>query len=264
VAKRAEEDKDKDAKLEGDEPKEDAMEDEDEGAESEDDDEDAADDDPDEEAEDEEDDDDEPDAARATARRASRARAPRSLAELAGLPVGASTPAIKAALVPYVALARHVMTETGSRSPDAARGALKAIMADAGAAGELRTKLSAERRRNNHRERMALLRKLQAADIHPRGDLFVDVVDEKTGARTVKAARIYGEMKLATLRQYVATKLKGAEPRRGPATPDGEALQQGATAVTKLDREIAERGGYDPAKVAASRRALFGGASRGA
>lgn len=253
---------------------EDAQDDEPE-AHAEDEDEEAEDDD---EAEDEDDDEEEEEAeeeepkatARAQRSRRAKARAPKSLAELAGVRPGASMPAITSALYPLVSLAKHVMRETGSRTPAAARGALKALVEDAGRAGELATKLSAQRRQNNARERRDLLKKLQAADIHPRGDLFVDVIDAKTGKRSTKPAPLWAKTPLATLRQYVATKLEGAAPAssnvrrsRDPFQPDDARLERGGS-VTAEDKQIAQKHGYDPKRVAAARNAIFNGASRGA
>lgn len=216
------------------------------------------------EAEDEEEEEDEvPSVAVRSGRRTKKARArpPRSLAQLAGLPAGASTPAISGALHPLVSLARHVMAATGTKSTQAALGAFKAVMSDAAETGTLRKKLARQRRRNDARERMALLRKLSKAKVHPRGDLFVDSVDPVTGEKSIKPAKIWsaGEMKLSTLREYTKTKLKGAAPSPPPAHPQapqgfGSAESAGVTAE---DRKIAEKYGYDPKDVAASRNALF-------
>jgi hypothetical protein len=166
-------------------------------------------------------------------------------------------PAILSALTPLVGLARHVMAETSASTPAAARGALKSIVEDAASAGGLRTKLAAQRKRNNTREREELLKKLVVANAHQRGELFVDAIDEATGARTTKPAAIWGDMKLATLRGYVAAKLASTAPRQPPAAPDAAVLEQAGKHVTALDRAIAQKGGYDPARVAASRQALF-------
>jgi len=265
---RDDEEKDEEARLaEDDEQDEDAraeddMEDSEEDDDESDDGEEAMDD---EECEDDEEPEQEPESRRARRSKKSkaRARAPRSLQQLAGLPPGSSNPAIISALYPLVSMARTIMAETDSPTAAAALGAFRAISEDAAKAGELQSKLRVERKRNNRRERMSLLRKLQKANIHPRGELFVDVIDDQTGERKVKAAPIWAEMKLGTLRQYVKTKLKSSVPRKRPAQPDGESFDAfsagggGSAGVTAEDRRIAEKHGYDPKDVAASRNALF-------
>jgi ClpP class serine protease len=187
-----------------------------------------------------------------------RAARASSLAGLAGLREGASTPAIKSALIPVVGLAEFAMRLTETRSPAEARGALTALVEDAAAAGKLRTELRDSKRAANARERMDLLRKLSAAALpgYTRGELFVDDVNETSGKRTMRAAPQYAEMKLGTLRGLVESKLKNAGPaKRSPFEPDASVLASagagGAAAVTSAAIEAAKK---HPAVVAAAAR----------
>lgn len=216
---------------------------------------------------DDEEDDDE--AAKAEAKAASEKSAnaqAASLASLAGLPEGSSTPAIKAALIPLVGLARHAMALTEAKTPGEARGALKALAEDAAAAGVLRTDLAAAKRKVNARERMDLLRKLSAANLpgYARGDLFVDVVDDATGKRTVKAAPVFAEMKLSTLRGLVESKLKHAgttaaspySPSKDDARTAAETAKVERAAETPFVRQIATRSTASPEQLARTAAAL--------
>jgi hypothetical protein len=154
-----------------------------------------------------------------------------SLAALVGLRDGASVPAIKAALLPIVALRDYALSLTETRTEAEARGALKAMSEDAAAAGKLRVELRNAQRAANARERTDLLQKLSRAGLpgYTRGELFVDVVDESSGKRTVKPAPVYAEMKLDTLRGLVSQKLANApKSKSSPFEPSKEHAEAAA------------------------------------
>lgn len=146
-----------------------------------------------------------------------------SIASLAGLESGASTPAIKAALIPFVDLAHEVMRVTESASPRQAAGKFRALADNAAKFGEASAALVAAEKRESWGKRMGLVMKLSAANLpgYPRGDLLVDSIDATSGARTVAPAKMYAEMNLDTLEGFVTSKLAGApERQRAPWEPD--------------------------------------------
>lgn len=202
-------------------------------------------------------------------------KAAANMASMLGLHASASMPAIKSAIVPLVALARHAQTLTGVRDAAEAVGALSALAADAAEVGKLRAELAAERSRANARERLDLLRQLAASGVHPRGELLVDATDG-SGAIVVKPATLWGPgpegRTLANLRGYVRAKLSSASTgvsavaptaaaKPSPYQPDSSKLD--SVHVTERDREIAAAGNYDPKAVARSRAALFPTYSKG-
>jgi ClpP class serine protease len=177
-------------------------------------------------AENDDDDDDDDDDKGKGARRAEPPAAPAhagSLAAIFGLRAGASHPAVKSAAIAYASLGRAVMSATGTKSPGEAQGALRSLVEDAAEAAELRTALSASKRREVRREKMELLTKLAAKNLagYPRGELLVD--REVNGVLVTGPAPMYDEMPIATLRGFVNGKLKGqapAGPQRTPFDPD--------------------------------------------
>ena len=184
-----------------------------------------------------------------------------SYATLAGLPEHASTPAIKRALSDQRSLARHAMKLTGARSVSEAWGGLDAIAKDAARVKSLEGKLATARAAADASERMDLLRKLEASGRYTRGELFDDIEDPKTGARKTVPAALWGDGEagrpLGNLRGFVATALANQPVgKRTPFEPDPKALQESAR-ITDQDRATAAKTGADPAKVAASRAALF-------
>lgn len=196
-------------------------------------------------------------------------KASASIASMLGLHASASAPAIKSAILPLVALARHAQQLTGVRDAAEAIGALSALAADASEVGVLRAKLAAAHSDANARERLDLLKQLASSGAHPRGELLEDVTE---GDRVigVRPAKLWGPgpegRTLANLRGYVRAKLASTSPatsavaptasaKPSPYQPDASKLD--AVHVSDRDREIAQSGGYDPAAVAASRAALF-------
>lgn len=161
------------------------------------------------------------------------AKQDRSVAALFGLHASASAPAVKAAALPYVALAKAAMGLTGARSPREAEGALRALADDAAEVGKLRAEVKAVKQREARRERLDLLRKLASANLpgYTRGDLFVDV--ERDGKLVPVPAPMYSEMKLSTLRGLVAGKLKSAPATKAaPFQPSQAAATQAANQAT--------------------------------
>ncbi len=186
-----------------------------------------------------------------------------SLAHLAGLPETSSDVAIRTEITRRVMVFEHAARITNASAPEQIIGHLDAIVRDAAEVGRLRTERDAAVRKANAQERMDLLTKLEAAGVHTRGDLFVDIVE---GGKIVgrRPSKLWGPgaegRSLANLRGYVAAKLSNAAPttaKRSPFEPDPKLAEQGAR-VTEQDRAIAQRHGFDPERVAASRSALFG------
>jgi hypothetical protein len=188
-----------------------------------------------------------------------------SLAHLAGLPETSSDVAIRTEITRRVTVYEHAARLTNASDPAQIIGHLDAIVRDAAEVGRLRTERDAAVRKANAQERMDLLTKLEAmgGPGHTRGDLFVDIVEggKIVGRRPAKLWGPGGEGRsLANLRGYVAAKLSNAAPttaKRSPFEPDPKLAEQGAR-VTEQDRAIAQRHGFDPERVAASRSALFG------
>lgn len=137
-----------------------------------------------------------------------------AIAGLFGLRADSSLPAVKSAAIAYANLGKAVMSATGDKSPDAARGALKALIDDASEVMKLRADLKSLRSKVNSKERTELLTKLTAADPdrYPRGDLFID--REENGKIITTPSPVYAEMKLATLRGLVESKTAGAPAKR--------------------------------------------------
>lgn len=158
-----------------------------------------------------------------------------SLSAILGLRDGASQPAIKSAVLAYVKLGKAVMTATSTNGPNAALGAFQTIVDDAAQALALKTENRSLKRAERDRERKSLLLKLASANVagYRRGDLFVDSVDEKTGAKTTAIAPAFAEMKLATLRGLVSSKLASATASpRTPFDPSEEKVQEAAKKVS--------------------------------
>lgn len=215
----------------------------------------------------------------APAKPGAQARSYASIAQAAGLREGASTLAIKTSVVRMRQSLDRYMTATGARTMDELDGAIAAIAEDAKRLAKVEQDMAALKARADEKERMDLLLKLAAADLggdNARGQLIVDQVDDVTGARTMipNPKSLIASAPLGKLRGYVTAKIDNtaptaaAAPKRSPFEPDADAVQAAASgaAVTQRDREIAAKHGYDPAKVAAARTALFSnnGASRGA
>jgi hypothetical protein len=173
--------------------------------------------------------------------------------------------AIRTEITRRVTVYEHAARLTNASDPAQIIGHLDAIVRDAAEVGRLRTERDAAVRKANAQERMDLLTKLEAmgGPGHTRGDLFVDIVEggKIVGRRPAKLWGPGGEGRsLANLRGYVAAKLSNAAPttaKRSPFEPDPKLAEQGAR-VTEQDRAIAQRHGFDPERVAASRSALFG------
>ncbi len=188
-----------------------------------------------------------------------------SLAHLAGLPETSSDVAARTEVTRRVMVFEHAAKVTGTNDHQQIIGAIDAMARDAAEVGRLRTERDAAVRKANAQERMDLLTKLEAmgGPGHTRGDLFVDIVE---GGKIVgrRPAKLWGPgaegRSLANLRGYVAAKLSNAAPttaKRSPFEPDPKLAEAGAR-VTEQDRAIAQRHGFDPERVAASRSALFG------
>jgi len=161
------------------------------------------------------------------------AKQDRSVAALFGLHASASAPAVKAAALPYVSLAKAALSVTGARTVREAEGALRALADDAADAVRMRAELRASKAREARRERMDLLRKLASANLpgYTRGDLFVDV--ESNGKLVPVPAPMYDEMKLSTLRGLVNGKLKSAPSTQvAPFQPSQTAAVQAANQAT--------------------------------
>jgi ClpP class serine protease len=189
-----------------------------------------------------------------------------SLPKILGLHADASVAAQKGAAVALASLASVAMRLTGTRSPDAAAGALQSMAVDAAEVAKLRSEAKASAKRENYRDRMdALLTLAKLNDPKfPRGDLFVD--KEIAGKIVPTPAPMFAEMKLSTLRGLVSGRVESAKtamasgkgPRVTPFEPDPKLLDQQGKGVTESDREIAQKHGYKPEDVAATRTALFG------
>ncbi len=194
------------------------------------------------------------------------ARSASTVATMLGLPANASAPAVKTALVPFLALADKAMKLTDTRSPRQAMGALQTLADDAGETGDLRVKLGAAEKREAWDKRMALCRKLAAADLpgYPRGDILADRVSADGKSRTVVPSKVYAEMNLDTLDGLVSSKLASRAPgapdvaKRNPFQPPPAPKETapGSATVTDSDRATAIKFGLDPERVAASRHAI--------
>lgn len=227
----------------------------------------------------------EPDA-KAKAPAAATARKPAgSLVALAGLPVGASDLAIRNSLRDRVGVYQHAAKLTGATNPGEITGHLDAIAHDAAACASMRVERDEAKRKANAAERLELLRKLAAANVHTRGELFADVIDEKTGKRAgVRPATLWGPgpsgRSLQNLRGYTAQALAKVAPdasRRTPFEPDATSAEQaaGKRASGEPSASAIEAAKKNPAVIKAASRpgakpideiarahvAAFGGAS---
>lgn len=137
-----------------------------------------------------------------------------SLAEIVGLKKGASSVAIKTAVISYVKLGRFAMKLTDTQNANGAIGGLKAMAEEAAQVAETKQHLAAAKKREQYAERMGLLKKLAAANLpgYQRGDLLTDKVVK--GKRLTVPTQMYAEMKLDTLRGFVEGKVKNAKPGR--------------------------------------------------
>lgn len=174
-------------------------------------------------------------AARALAARAGGS----TVASMLGLRADASEPAVKTALSALLSEVRHVR---GVLKTDAAgvRGALKAVVEDAGRSVKLSSDLKTERKANETRERMDHLLALSAAEIPgcSRGELIEDVIGANAAGEPVvtgikpKAGSPIANAPIADLRAYAASKLANAPPReRSPYQPDEEAAKRPAAGI---------------------------------
>lgn len=178
-------------------------------------------------------------AARALAARAGGA----TVATMLGLRADASEPAVKTALSALLSEVRHVR---GVLKTDAAgvRGALKAVVEDAGRSVKLGADLKTERKANETRERMDHLLALSAAEIPgcSRGELIEDVLAKDANGEVIEPACVVGirpkpgnptaNAPIADLRAYAAGKLANAPPReRSPYQPSEEAAKASPNAA---------------------------------
>jgi hypothetical protein len=189
-----------------------------------------------------------------------------SIAAVFGLRDNASALAIKTAALKLRDSMSRVMAATFTETADAAVGAVLAHASDVKRLAEVEGENKALRARASHTERMDLLHKLAAANIPgmPRGELLVDVVADD-GTKKVQPSKMYREMKLGTLRELSARKLKDAPVARraNPFEPDAKSAQAaseaGAAQIVANDplvRKIAESSSAPADRIAASFAAL--------
>jgi hypothetical protein len=180
-----------------------------------------------------------------------------SLASILGVREGASEVAMRTAAMSAQRVVAYAAKLTGKSDHGEIIGGLEAIAKDAGEVGRLRTERNEAQRKANAAERMSLLDKLEAANIHTRGELFVDVIE---GERIVgrKPAPLWSSgpqgRSLENLRGYVALKLANAAPvaKGTPYEPDKERTEKVAKGeATKAQIEAAKK---HPAVLAAANR----------
>ncbi len=166
-------------------------------------------------------------AAKPAARAAVRAPgAASTFASLAGLPATASQPAILSALSRRVDVFAKASALTGQTSPGEVIGGLDRIAADAAKYDDTKAQLVKVQRKANAQERMDLLGKLEAGNVHTAGELFVPVLDandKRTGDRKPAPQWSAGPegRTLTNLRGYTTSKLtNGGPPKRDPFVPD--------------------------------------------
>jgi hypothetical protein len=154
---------------------------------------------------------------------------------------------------------------TGTSSVDSMVGAVMAHASDAKRLASVEEKNRSFAKAAAYRERMDLLQKLSSAGLpgYTRGELFVDVVDEKTEARSVRPSPVYSEMKLGTLRGLVTAKLAAApkSPTKSPfavANPQTSLLASAGGVSDARVQETAKKLNLDPQGVKDSYNALFG------
>lgn len=196
-----------------------------------------------------------------------------SLAHLAGLPETASQVAITTEITRRVQVYEHAQRLTGATTHGEIIGHLDATFRDAGDTRRMRDERDKARSASNARERLDLLAKLEAHGVHTRGELFVDIVNADGKRTGVRPAKLWGPgpegRPLANLRGYVSQRLSTSTPKAKttPFEPDPKLAKTGSARVTEQDQALAQRNGYDPERVAATRQALFGNngaAARGA
>ncbi len=151
-----------------------------------------------------------------------------SLADVLGLPEGASLPAQKAAALDLRMVFDFAAKATGQRTAEAIIGGLKAISKDASDTGRMRAERNAIKAKQDTADRLDLCKRLVACGAEQRGRVFVDVVNDK-GERTEAPtlAPQFAEMRLPTLRGLVENHEKNAAPR-SPYEPDRSAAAAAA------------------------------------
>lgn len=139
-------------------------------------------------------------------------RAAQTMNQILGLRPNASALAQKTAVLRMRDVMAQCMTATRTKTMDAMLGAVIAHASDATRVAKLEEQTRAFAKRDAHQKRMALLNKLAAGKLpgYSRGELFVDLVNEDGSRRGVRPVKMYAEMRLATLEEFVASKLKGA------------------------------------------------------
>jgi ClpP class serine protease len=178
------------------------------------------------------------------ARRSAAAPRAQSYASLAGLAPTASQPAILTALSGRVGVFMHAASLTGAKSPGEIKGGLDALAKDAAASGEMRTKLTAAQSKANASERMDILKSLSDANVHAPGELFEHTTTNgKITGR--KPAKLWGPgpegRTLANLRGYAKAKLENAGPvvKRDPFQPSEDAAKKAVTTAGVKQAESA-------------------------
>lgn len=192
------------------------------------------------ESEDDEDEDEEED--KGNSKTASKVDT-RSLATILGLPSNASEPAKRTRAIKLGRLAQQVTALTGASNLDEASGRLQAMAEDAAQAVELKEANHKLRKAAATAERLTLLRRLANASIpgYTRGDIFVDAVDAN-GNRTVKPSAVYSEMKLSTLRGFVAAKLGGGKSAARAASANrAYSPAEPKASLSSLERRVASQ-----------------------
>ena len=154
-----------------------------------------------------------------------------SLADVLGLPSGASLPAQKAAAMDLRQVFDHAAKLTGQRGAAAIVGGLTAIATDAAATGRMRAERNTLRGEREAADRLDLCKRLVACGGEQRGRVYLDNVSdagERTGAPSL--APQFAEMRIATLRGLVEGHEKNAAPRN-PFEPDRAKAQEAARNV---------------------------------
>lgn len=236
--------------MEGEEPDEEAMEEEPEPDAEAEPDEDAT-----EDEEEEEDAEEEEPKKKARARRPSRSA---SLAELAGLPAGASTVAIKNAVRRMRSTLDTVMTVLDARSEDELVGAAKAAAKDAERLPAAMAKNKKLQQKQRARRRMDAAMRAIRADVPglTRGDLFIDEVDDVTGKKTTRLAPEWQTMKLEAFEAMVGRRIKAGGATSRVTTPfDASSPAKAKQAVDERDMDEAIRAAMQlPAVINSAKR----------
>jgi ClpP class serine protease len=219
-------------------------------------------------APDSEDESDSPDSP-AKAKKAKRAQSQpdkeETVASILGLRRDASQLAIKSAALRLRDTLATCMSLTGAKRVGELEGHVKSLVEDAAHMAGLRATNKSLRTAAARRERMALLHKLASANLpgYPRGELFVDEVDDK-GARTIKPAPAFAEMKLSTLRGFVSAKVANAPAaKKSPFQPSESAAKAAVTegnvadaSQSPLTKSIAARSSASADQIAKTLAAL--------